>query len=295
MKGEVLRCLLPFLLAGCATTGATFQSGVGDSRLEHPPWAAGAQRAGIAEAFPRLGVLPVTFQRGAAQDALFDPPSGPGSAVALLLGDMNAYVASWTGADHLRPLTGLEAMGTPPDVRFGCRTVGGLPGEDCAVRGDSVLGRSGQSMLLSVGRPSKAWAEWLRGLVTSDSLDAVIVLSLEVGQYLPRQVGLKGDKVVELGTDHTVRLPWLTSLETPVPVLQVTGALVRPDGRAVRIGAEGIVARQTPLHVSGIGAQTLLTEQDVAVARTLVREDRPGQPVAWEVAMDNLLAQLTGR
>lgn len=33
--------ILMALLAGCATTGATFRSGVGDRYLEHPPYYAG--------------------------------------------------------------------------------------------------------------------------------------------------------------------------------------------------------------------------------------------------------------
>ncbi|HZA51832.1 MAG TPA: hypothetical protein VE549_13900 [Myxococcaceae bacterium] len=37
-------------------------------------------------------------------------------------------------------------------------------------------------------------------------------------------------------------LPWLTSLETPVSVLQLTGALIDRSGQAVRIGAEGSAA-----------------------------------------------------
>ena len=287
--------VLPFLAAACATTGATFQSGVGDAVLAHPPYAAGSSAESIRSMAPRLGYLPVFFQRGAAQAAVFDPPDGPGSAVALLLADMNAYLDTAGVRLRMRPVPGGEgAVGIPPDVRFGCRTATGIPGDECAERGDSVLGRDGQEMLLTVGRPSKEWILWLGERTTDASVDAVLVLSLEVGQYLPRQVGLRGDKMVELGTDHTVRLPWLTSLETPVPVLQVTGALVRPDGRAIRIGAEGIVARGTPLLASAGGAQALLTADDVALARVQVRTDLPGQPLAWQVAVENLVEGIVG-
>lgn len=288
--------LLPLIAGGCATTGATFQSGVGDAMLAHPPYAAGSSAESIASMAPSLGYLPVSFQRGAAQAALFDPPDGPGSAVAQLLSDMNAYLDSTYGGDGRMRRLGAKveaaAVGTPPDVRFGCRTATGMPGDECAERGDSVLGRDGQTMLLTVGRPSNEWIAWLADRANEKQVDAVLVLSLEVGQYLPRQVGLRGDKVVELGTSHTVRLPWLTSLETPVPVLQVTGALVRPDGRAIRIGAEGILARGTPLLASGGGAQALLTTDDVALARVQVRTDLPGQPLAWRVALENLLREV---
>jgi hypothetical protein len=121
-----------------------------------------------------------------------------------------------------------------------------------------------------------------------------LVLTLEVGQYLPRQSGWRGDKVVELGTGYTARLPWLTSLETPVLVLQLTGAVVDSSGRALRIGAEGIVAVRTTLAASAAGAQRMLTDADVEVARTLRRDDLAGRPLAWRVAQQQLVARLTG-
>jgi hypothetical protein len=36
----------------------------------------------------------------------------------------------------------------------------------------------------------------------------------------------------------------------------------------------------------------LLTDEDARAARTLRREDLPGQPLAWQVAMQELLAGL---
>jgi hypothetical protein len=188
-----------------------------------------------------------------------------------------------------------SATTVPPDVRFGCITSSGAPGDDCAERGDSALGRGRQSMHLAIGRPSPEWATWMRELMDGARIGRALVLTLEVGQYLPRQSGLRGDKDVELGTGHVVRLPWLTSLETPVTVLQLTGALVDRDGRAIRIGAEGIVAHRTRLVVSSIGGQELLRDEDVAAIRTLRRDDLPGRPLAWQAALRQLLAQLTGR
>ena len=43
------------LLTGCATTGATFGSGVGDRMLEHPPYYAGAAPTAAAPAESRGG------------------------------------------------------------------------------------------------------------------------------------------------------------------------------------------------------------------------------------------------
>src|SRR5690348_15158652 len=129
----------------------------------------------------------------------------------------------------------------------------------------------------------------------ADSLSRLLVITLEVGQYLPRQRGWTGSKEVELGTAHTVGLPWLTSLETPVSVLQFTGAVMDSTGRAQRIGAEGIYARRTRLLVSAVGGQELIGDEDIQRVREERRADLPGQPLAWQVALIQLLEGLTGR
>jgi hypothetical protein len=275
----------------CASTGATYRSGVGDAFLERAPYYAGTQSSPPIPAGSRVGMLPVYFQPGAGQPALFDPRSGPGSPIAALLDDMNAAVDSLAGTEGLTLLPSVTG-GTPPDVRFGCLTEMDLPGEDCAERGDSVLGREDQRMKLAVGRPSASWVEAVGGAMDAAGVSHVVVLTLEVGQYLPRQRGAVGEKFVEMGTGHEASFPWLTSLETPLAVLQLTGALVDRSGQAVRIGAEGIVARRTRLLVSGLGAQELLSDEDVQAARTERREELAGTPPAWREAMEQLVTQL---
>jgi hypothetical protein len=185
--------------------------------------------------------------------------------------------------------------GTPPNVIFGCITDTGIPDGDCAEKGDAVLAGGDPRMRLAVGRGSKPWIDSAQAVVASRNGARLVVLTLEVGQYLPRQRGIVGRKEVELGSGHTVQLPWLTSTTTPVSVLQLTGAVIGADGLAMRIGAEGIFARRTPLLVSAVGAQSTLSDSDVEEIRTRVREDLPGRPVAWKVALSELLSRLTGR
>ena len=300
--GRTLATLTLVAAAACATAGSTFRSGVGDTYLAHPPYYAGAHPT-VLNGGP-LGHLPIAFQRGAAQAPIFDPREGAGTPIGDLLSEMNAYLDSLARASNLsiRLVEGGRvsavthaATRVPPDVQFGCITEGNLPGEDCAARGDSALGRGDQRMRLAVGRPGSEWVSWIRDVARDNHVSHVLVLTLEVGQYLPRQVGWRGDKEVELGTKYVARLPWLTSLETPVPVLQLTGALVDTTGRALRIGAEGILPVRTRLAVSALGGQELLRDEHVKEARSLHRDDLPGQPLAWQVAVQNLVAQLTGR
>lgn len=286
------------LLAGCATTGATVGSGVGDRMLEHPPYYAGAAAPAAAPAGSRIGRLPIGYQRGASQPAVFDPRADAGSPLRALLDEMNAYLDSLGANARLRiaPTANADANRlVAPDVRFGCATESGMPDDDCRARGDSALGRKGQTMYLSVGRPSAEWTAWARDAMRADSLSRLLVITLEVGQYLPRQRGWTGAKEVELGTAHTVGLPWLTSLESPVSVLQFTGALMDSTGRAQRIGAEGIYARRTRLGISALGAQELIGDEDIQRVREERRTDLAGQPLAWRVALSRLVEGLTGR
>ncbi len=305
MSYRTIALIVSFTLfaTGCASTGATFRSGVGDAFLEHPPYyAPKAGRTGGA-ASARVGILPVLFQQGAAQASMFDPKGGANSPIAQLLTEMNAYAESLTVANGGAPVrivardrvsaAAPASTGTAPDVRFGCLTEGDLPGEECVERGDSVLGRQGQRMKLAMGRPSPEWVRWAASAMRAHDVSHTLVLTLEVGQYLPRQTGVVGAKSIELGTSHTVELPWLTSLETPVQVLQLTGALVDLEGRAVRIGAEGLLAKRTRLLASSLGAQELVTGEDLQALRTRRRDELPGRPLVWQEAMRQMVHQLT--
>jgi len=287
--------LAPIALGACATPGATLGSGVGDAFLQHPPYYAGADHVRAAGDTAATGHLPIAYQRGATQTSVFDPSLG--DAMASLLADMNAYLDSLGVTRRLVeggrvPAVTHAATRRPPDVRFGCVTASGSPDDDCALDGDTVLGRETMRMRLAVGRPSPEWIDWMGDAMATAGVDRTLVITLEVGQYLVRQRGLRGRKEVELGTDHVAELPWLTSLETPVAVLQVTGALVGRDGRAIRIGAEGLLARRTGLRFSAFGAQELITDEDVERLRAVRREDLEGAPLVWQEGLRTLVASL---
>jgi len=288
------------LQAACATAGSTWRSGVGDAWIEHPPYYAGQRMVDVSRAAGAIGHLPVAYQPGASHEAMFDPRDGSGSAVDVFLEEVNAYLDSLGVSRRLvegRRVSAVAHADTrgAPDVRFGCAPEFGVPGNDCAERGDSALGRGLQQMHLSVGRPAATWVEWVGQVATDNGVDRVLVVTLEVGQYLLRQEGFAGTKILELGTGHRARLPWLTSLEQPVSVLQFTASLVDRSGKAVRIGAEGFYPRRTGILVSSIDGQELVSDDDVNAARVSRREDLPGNPLAWKVAFRELVGRVTGR
>ena len=275
-----------FALASVACAGSTIGSGVGDAYLERPPFYAGAP----VTADGRIGHLGIGYQRGATQPPMFEPANESGSPIAALLRDMNAYLDSLgVGARISVPAT---IPGRAPDVMFSCETT---PDGECATADEGVVGDREEKMRLAVARPSEEWTSWLSSALSAAGASRAILITLEVGDYRMTQKSWRGDKAVFLGTGYSVNVPWLTSLETPVNVLQLTGALIDPEGKAVRIGAEGLLARRTRLLVSSIGGQELISDEDVQRLRTARRDDLPGQPLVWQVAVRNLAAQLTGR
>lgn len=268
-----------------SSAGWAVQGGVGDKVLERPPYYAG--RAAPTDA-ACIGHLPIAYQRGAEQAPIFEPEGGPDTAIGRLLGELNAYLDSLAVTSPI--LAAGPPPGRPPDVRFGCETDAA---GDCEP--DEMHDPRTPRLLLAVDRPSGPWTAWLGPAIDSTGASHALVLTLEVGQYWPRQKNLSGDKEVQLGTNHIEPIPWLTSLETPVSVLQLIGALVGPNGRAVRIGAEGMLARRTSLIPSGFGLQALITEEDIERLRASQRDDLAERPLVWQAALRSLVTGLTGR
>jgi hypothetical protein len=279
--------LSSFALLFAACAGSTFNSGVGTSFPKHAPYYAGASVAGGGA---RIAHLPISYQRGATQPAIFEPSGGSGTAVGALLAEMNAYL------DSLGATVRVTAAGTPPgaapDVQFGCET--DASGE-CVDAQGSVNEGDQRLLTLAVARPSPEWVAWTASALDGAQATSALVLTLEVAQHWPRQKNFRGDKEMELGSGYTVSLPWLTSLDKPISVLQLTGALMGHDGKAIRIGAEGLLARRTSLMLSAAGVQALISDDEVQQVRTLRRTDLAGQPLVWQVALRNLVAELTGR
>jgi hypothetical protein len=158
-----------------------------------------------------------------------------------------------------------------PDVAFGVDRAGETLGP-----GD-VDPDAPRRMVFMVEGPSKKWREQLR---TASGGKPPAVLSLQLGfdEYWVRQKNLKGDKTIDLGSGRNMSLPWLTSLDDPVQVLQLTGALVLPDGKIARVGAEGLIARRTGMTASAFGAQEVLTEADLSALTDSSTEIPCGAP-----------------
>ncbi len=149
-------------------------------------------------------------------------------------------------------------------------------------------------MVLHLGRPSEAWRRAAAELMAREGASHAVVIWLGVSQYPKGRQGVFGKKVV-LGTGHEVPIRFLTAEDKLLEVLQLTGVLVDAEGRVVRAGAEGILARDTPFAAQVFDVEKVLTDDALAAVLTTERRvDLPGAPPSWQVALGNLLAQLRG-
>jgi hypothetical protein len=144
-------------------------------------------------------------------------------------------------------------------------------------------------MILHLDRPSAAWQA---RVAAQPKAAAFLWIRLALVDYPRADEGAFGKKVV-LGEGHEIPQPFLRTELQPLQVLQVTGALVAPDGSVLAAGAEGIFAVDTPFRAQIFNLQREIDPAQIqAILTEARREDLPGQPLKWEAALDNLVARL---
>lgn len=148
---------------------------------------------------------------------------------------------------------------------------------------------------IAVMDPPSRFSKQRAGPLNEMSATHVVYVTLELSDYAVSQKSWKGSKAVELGTGHTMPVPWLTSLDQLAEVLQFTGALYRVDGRFVRAGAEAFHAQRTPFRQAILDVQRTMQPEELRTTLGATRADLPDQPLSWQIALRNLLGQLTGR
>lgn len=216
-----------------------------------------------------------------------DPTPDRSPALAALLDSLRAEL------DRMRltkPLAGGDwPMKDGPDVRFGARR-GGTGPDGIPRSPDEIDTSEPRRMTFDVEGPGRAWKERVTR-AAGDSVGAVLVVQLGFSEHWVRQTSWKGGKAIELGTGRQMPVQWLTSLDDPVQVLELTGAIVEPSGKVLRVGAEGLLARRTGMGASSLGAQEVLTEPELEA----LAAPAPGGVPAWRAALRTLVEGLLDR
>jgi len=269
------RFVLLGLLVALSAAPAAAEVFRGD--FDRPPFYHGKPPA----AEDRVAHVAVSFRDDPAS---LDPTPDRSPALAALLDSLRLELDR---IELTAPLPGGDwPLRDGPNVRFGCRR-GGTGPDGLPRASDEIDPGPPRRMTFGVEEPGRAWRE--RAIAgAGDSIDAVVAIQLGFEEQWVRQATWKGGKVIEIGTDRTMPVPWLTSLDTPVQVLQLTGVVLTPAGRVMRVGAEGLLARRTRFGASVLGAQETLTEDDLA---SIVAPAEGGME-PWRSALRTLVAKL---
>ena len=249
-------------------------------------------RGDVAPAGARLAVLPVS----APAIRTFRGDTSAPPQLRALLDTIDNRLATLVAGPRLATTALIEGA---PRVRFGCdapdepttRFRSALYSPGCN-EVDETTGRHNQ---LDVTSGTKAWRDRVAGVLDSAGADHLLIVSVEMSDQWPVQKGWSIAKEVRLGTGHSVGIPWLSSLEVPVSVVQLTGMLVDRTGKVRRSGAEGLLAVKTSSAASLMGIQKAVSDEDIARLRVGQRRtELPGAPLVWESALETLVAQLAG-
>jgi len=269
------------LLAGCT---ALDEMAVAEThRLDDAPY-----YVALAQPQPAPGscavVLPVTLDSELAGDFGY---SGRLQEFAPLLQALNARLAARTGC--------VQAVGVASSVGAPRVYVGSAESEfaPLEVAEQRLPSDRFAPMVLHLQRPSAAWRQTVAEVAAGSAARYVVVIQLGVSQYAKGYSGIFS-KEVALGTGYRQPIRFLTAEDKPVEVLHLTGVLVDGEGKPLRAGAEGIVMRDTPFLAQSLDVTRMFDAEELR--RVLDRErrgDLPGAPLKLEVALDNLLAQLT--
>lgn len=288
MRPRTLLPLAVLLVAGGGACATLNRAGLGPAWFDAPPFHTGRAVGGDSTS---IAHLPVSFQRGANDPVLWEPDPAKDMGVAQLLAEIDAELDELAASRRV-PAAAIPEKGAP-DVVFGCERE--TPRGDCVTRDGGLLGGGTRRQFeLRADRPAPAWLAAAREAV-GDSRAPLLVVTLEIGEYPVREGGFRSAPAIDLGTRHREELPRTLKTDEPVTVLQLTGVLLAPDGTVLRAGAEGITVKRVNAVLGALGVQGMFSDEDFRRIRQQRRQDLEGQPLAWKVALRELVEGLLQR
>lgn len=147
-------------------------------------------------------------------------------------------------------------------------------------------------MIIHIEKPAKEWKTALLQSLTAVNGNFLVIMNLSFAEFPKADKGLVGKKVV-LGIHYEQSLNFLTAIDKPVEVLQITGMLLDREGNILRAGSEGILAKDTPFSLQIFNIQKEIDRKAIdKLINEERREDLPDKPLKWKVAVNNLYAKL---
>ncbi len=279
--GRLALCLL--VLAGAAAQASAAMGAGRTDLLEGAPY-----YRSYGKSRPAAGAvvtLPVRLDPNGTELAGDD---GRQQALRLIVAEMNRHLLT---LDWARPLDlALPEAGAPQVY------VGSAAGENAppAAAIEMAEPDTNAPMIIHVQFPSAAWRTALGAALHDPGAQGALVLTLGFSEF-PKSYRSTFQKRVVLGTGYETDIRFLSAELEPVHVLSVAGLLVDAEGKVVRAGSEGILSEDTPFWAQALGARKELdTDAVLQLLEHERRGDLPGRPLTWQVALENLLAQLLG-
>lgn len=269
------------LLAGSSRLNA-FSSGQTDRLKKAPFYKTYNKKVVVGKA--ATGYVAIGFDALTKSEFSY---AGREKALQPLAAAMNAYLDSlgWSKRLSGEPLAEKGA----PYLYVGSAEGEGAPPEAAMQRNEHD---KFPPMVIHILKPSKEWRAALGAAVQANQVEYVLVIKLGFSEYPKANKGVFGKKVV-LGTGYEDGIKFLSAEDKPVEVLQVTGMLLDREGNIVRAGAEGIAAKDSPFWVQVLEAQQAMSNETLhKLLHEERREDLAGNPLKWQVALRNLVAQL---
>jgi hypothetical protein len=182
------------------------------------------------------------------------------------------------------------------------------PQKPMYILGDCPQGNDSPEYCLRIGGQlgSKAWMQQLKERMAARNLDYVMVIQFGEGYIYPNGKMKKVNAMVEtrkapqagldMGTGFWLPMSQkLVATNHPIDVLFLKGMLLDKEGKALRLGAEGITAAskasflEQVVNISHEFSEAELNE----IEKDLRRTDLPEQPLNWQIAAQNLVKTLT--
>ena len=228
-----------------------------------------------------ISYLPVGIDKTTRSEFYF---SGRKNMLLPLAEAINAYTDSLSGS-NLSVIPALPSKGTP-SVYIGSSEGEGAPPAAAEMR---VEHDKYPPMIIHTENASKEWRQALKAVA-----QAQYVLSINIGfaHYPKADRGIFGKKVV-LGTGYEHNIRFLSAIDKPVEVLQITGILLDREGNILRAGAEGMFHEDSPFWVQVLEMEKSMDDNTLRrILEQERRDDLPDRPLVWQTALKNLLEQL---
>lgn len=238
-----------------------------------------------------VGHFPVTFDKR-MDGTFFTMDQERKELLEPVLAEMNAFLDDLDASKPLPEI--IRDRNDAPDIFIGNPDMMDSPASG-HISTNADEENSPREMAAYKYPPAEHWIIEMQEICAEHDARYSLYITLGFSEYFISMKNWKGSKELRMGTGYKVSVPWMSDMDTPAEVLHLTGALINREGKIVRIGAEGIIAKRTGFWTSVIGFQDMISDK---MLKKLMREERrddlPGDPLTWQVALQNLVAQLTG-